>query len=135
MKQLLSVLMLICFIICNGQESTKKTSFLSRNQPVTLFSDLNSVETSPTDFKLKLPTDIALSQAYQSDFMSFMSNDTRLLDYPSVDLSQNNKVVFGNYMNTSFELGNSTFNTVYIFDQQGRLMNSRTSFSFGKKKN
>ncbi len=134
MKQLVSVLTLLCVIACYGQESTKESSFFTKNRPVELFPDLNSSESFQSSFKLQLPLETDLNQAYQSDFMSFMSNDSRLMNYPSGDLGQINDVVFGNYMNTSFNLGSSSFNTIYIFDQSGRLVNSRTSFSFGKKK-
>ncbi|WP_436515179.1 hypothetical protein [Ekhidna sp. To15] len=135
MKQLLSTFALLCVIICYGQESAKKASFLTKNQPIELFPDLKTSESISSSFQLQLPLEVDLNQAYQSDFMSFMSNDSRLLNYPSDDFSQANDVVFGNYMNTSLNLGNTTLKTIYIFDQTGRFVNSRTSFSLSKKKN
>ncbi|MEP1034816.1 hypothetical protein [Ekhidna sp.] len=133
MKQFIWPLMLLLSIVSYGQESTKKSSFLSRNKPVVLFPEISSNDAIPRTFQLKLPTEAALNQPYQSDFKSFMANDTRLMNYPVGELGQLNNVVFGNYMNTSLNLGNSTFNTVYIFDQTGRFVNSRTSFSFGRR--
>lgn len=133
MKKLTSTLFLVLALTCFGQESTKG-SFLSKNKPLELFQDYKSLENSPGTFQLNLPLDVNLNQAYQSDFKNFMANDPILMNYPMGELGQTNDIVFGNYMNTSFNLGNKSLNTIYIFDQTGRFINSRTSFSFGKKK-
>ena len=134
MKQLLSLLLFVFGTVCLSQE-TKESSFLSRNQPVDLFTDFKSLEIKKTPFQLKLPSESEReAKPYLSGFMNFASNDTRLLNYPPADLSDVNDMVFGSYMNTSFNLGNSTFNTIYIFDQSGTLVNTTASFSFGKKK-
>lgn len=131
MKQLISVLILLVATLSFGQEGN--SSFLTRNQPIYLFSEFESF-TLDESFRLELPSEL-YSQSYQSDFMNFMANDNRLLNYPSADLSDFNDVIFGSFMNTSFNLGNTTtLNTFYIFDQSGRLINSTASFSFGKKK-
>ena len=134
MKQLLSISILFMTTILFAQESTN-SSFLTRNQAMDLFADFEVFEVSDK-FQLSLPSEKVLaSMPYQSGFMSFMANDNRLLNYPPGDLSDANDVTFGSLMNTSFDLGNTTrLNTLYIFDQSGRLTNTTTSFSFGKKK-
>ncbi|WP_462252399.1 hypothetical protein [Ekhidna sp.] len=134
MKQVIIGLLVLSSSMCFGQENNENSSFLSRNQPVNLFSNLNKTQLQSTNFQLKLPSERELSElAYQSDFINFMSNDIRLFNYPSGDLSELNDVVFGNYMNSSLNLGKGSLNTIYVFDQTGRLVNSSTSFSFGKK--
>lgn len=137
MKLLLFTFIVLCASISYAQEETKNDSFLSRNKPIELFSSTNSSDLQSIQsngFKLKLPTEATLAEVYQSDFMSFMSNDNRMLNYPSGDLSDANDVTFGTYMNTSFNLGSSAVQTFYLFDHTGRLVDSTTSFSFGKKK-
>ncbi len=134
MKHLLFTFIILCASITYAQEETKNDSFLSRNKPIELFSSTSSSDLQSNGFKLKLPAKAMLAQVYQSDFMSFMSNDNRMINYPSGDLSNANDVTFGTYMNTSFNLGSSAVQTFYLFDHTGRLVDSTTSFSFGKKK-
>ncbi|MEO9485730.1 MAG: hypothetical protein ABJG47_19900 [Ekhidna sp.] len=133
MKQLISTLILFSTIICYGQGNTN-SSFLTRNQPVNLLHSFKAMEGTEKAFELQLPSFDLTVKPYQSDFQNFMSNDVRLLNYPSGDLSDANEVIFGNYMNTSFNLGSGTLNTFYVFDHTGRLTDTTTSFSFGKKK-
>lgn len=131
MKQLVSVLLLVSFVSGFGQEDTKPTSFLTKNQPIELFSNTESLLVQKK-FDIKLPSEF--TKDYQSDLMNFVSNDTRLINYPSADLTQLNDVVFGSYMSTTVDIGNTKLNTYYIFDYTGRMVNSSASFSFGKKK-
>lgn len=135
MKQLTASLLLICTVMCYGQQESDSSSFLTRNKPIELFTNFKSIEVGQPSFQLNLPSEDEVSETpYQSDFMNFMANDTRLFNYPTSDLSDANDVVFGNYMNTSINMGKAKLNTLYIFDQNGRLVNSTASFSFGKKK-
>ncbi len=134
MKQFILSLLIFCSVMCYGQNKNN-SSFLTRNKPVELFSNFKSIEVSQPSFQLRLPSDADISKSpYQSDFMIFVANDNGLFNYPPDDLSNSNDVILGNYMNTSLNLGNTRLNTLYIFDQTGRLVNSTTSFSFGKKK-
>ena len=57
MKQLLSVLLIASFVSGFGQEDTKKPSFLAKNQPIELFSNMKTLDTKRS-FNLKLPTGI-----------------------------------------------------------------------------
>ena len=131
MKQLLSVLLIASFVSGFGQEDTKKPSFLAKNQPIELFSNMKTLDTKRS-FNLKLPTDFSSTQSYLSDVMNFMPNDSRWLNYSSADLSDANNAIFGTFMNTSVDLGNTRLNTQYFFDYAGG--STTVHFTFGKKK-
>ncbi len=132
MKQLIFILFILSTEVCYGQKQENESSFLVRNQPIELFTNLETLNTSSNVFKMNLPEADILNQTYQSDFMSFMPNDNRLINYPPADMNDINSVIFGSYMSTNFNLGKNAIQTTYIFDYTGRLVNSSTSFSFGK---
>ena len=75
MKQLIFILFILSTEVCYGQKQENESSFLVRNQPIELFTNLETLNTSSNVFKMNLPEADILNQTYQSDFMSFMPND------------------------------------------------------------
>lgn len=132
MKNLISlILILICSATYSQEATTGKSSFLTRNQPIELFP-IQEME-ADNAFKLKLPSQNS-EQIFQTEFMALMPNNSILMNYPSGGFGENNNVVFGTFSISSLNLGKTKMQTFYFFNHNGRLTDTITSFSFGKKK-
>lgn len=71
---------------------------------------------------------------YLSDFQVFSPIDSRLMNYPSQDFTEHNRLLLGNYSTQSMNIGNLKMNTIYLFDVTGRLVDYQTNFSLWRSR-
>ncbi|WP_425390311.1 hypothetical protein [Ekhidna sp.] len=111
------------------------------------FKTLQSFDDQPLNFKMdrfstreylplqiNLPDQSLITQEIDiSDFSILTPHQYNLNGYPMADLSRMNDMLLGTSFSNTLQMGRQKIQTTYIFDINGNLIDSQTSFSIGKK--
>ncbi|WP_420316534.1 hypothetical protein [Ekhidna sp.] len=86
-----------------------------------------------TSFQIHFP-DLSFSEdkVYISDYKIMSPIQYNLNGYPMSDLSKMDDLLMGTSLSNTILIGGQKIQTTYIFDINGNLRNSQTSFSIGK---